>query len=248
MLFVGLSACGLADRPFLRTRKELLRGALASGAAAFASRSADAAALPWERDVAANPLQARFLEKLRILLQDEADATQYGGELAPGGPPVGLPYLSLVPIVQMQSVLVRSREAVADRKQWPALITLLSTGQFETIEFKRIFNQFSDNIYYASDTTEATLARALAIALALALTLTLTLTPTKANVYLLGGATPSSGQTQQYLLRNEAIKQAISSSYSVISPHPHPHPNPKPNPKPNPTLSRCQSWWTSSGS
>ena len=65
MLFVGLSACGLADRPFLRTRKELLRGALASGAAAFASRS-DAAALPWERDVAANPLQARLLEKLRI--------------------------------------------------------------------------------------------------------------------------------------------------------------------------------------
>ena len=43
MLFVGLSACGLADRPFLRTRKELLRGALASSAAAFASRSADAA-------------------------------------------------------------------------------------------------------------------------------------------------------------------------------------------------------------
>ena len=139
-----------------------------------------------------NPSQARFLEKLRILLQDEADATQYGGELAPGGPPVGLPYLSLVPIVQMQSVLVRSRDAVADRKQWPALITLLSTGQFETIEFKRIFNQFSDNIYYASDTTEA-------------------------NVYLLGGATPSSGQTQQYLLRNEALKQAISNSYSVIS-------------------------------
>ena len=138
------------------------------------------------------PRQARFLEKLRILLQDEADATQYGGELAPGGPPVGLPYLSLVPIVQMQSVLVRSRDAVADRKQWPALITLLSTGQFETIEFKRIFNQFSDNIYYASDTTEA-------------------------NVYLLGGATPSSGQTQQYLLRNEALKQAISNSYSVIS-------------------------------
>ena len=66
MLFVGLSACGLADRPFLRTRKELLRGALAGGAAAFASRSADAAALPWERDVVANPLQARFVEQLRI--------------------------------------------------------------------------------------------------------------------------------------------------------------------------------------
>ena len=148
--------CGLADRPFLRTRKELIRGALASGTAAFAARSsADAAGLPWERDVVANPLQARFLEKVRILLQDEADATQYGGELAPGGPPVGLPYLSLVPIVQMMNTLVRSRDAVANRKEWPALIKLLSTGAFETIEFKRIFNQFSDNIYYSSDTTEA---------------------------------------------------------------------------------------------
>ena len=71
---------------------------------------------------------------------------------------------------------------MTNRKEWPALIKLLSTGAFETIEFKRIFNQFSDNIYYSSDTTEA-------------------------NAYLLGGATPSSSQTQQYLLRNEALKQ-----------------------------------------
>ena len=70
---------------------------------------------------------------------------------------------------------------MANRKEWPALIKQLSTGAFETIEFKRIFNQFSDNIYYSSDTTEA-------------------------NAYLLGGATPSSSQTQQYLLRNEALK------------------------------------------
>ena len=48
MLCAALSSYGFADRPFLRTRKELLRGALASGAAAFASRSADAAGLPWE--------------------------------------------------------------------------------------------------------------------------------------------------------------------------------------------------------
>jgi len=148
--------CALADRPLLRSRKELLRGALASGAAAFSSAtSADAAGLPWERDVTSKPLQARWLEKVRILLQDEADATQYGGELAPGGPPVGLPYLSLVPIVQMQTTLVRSREAVANQKEWPAVIKLLSTGSFETIEFKRVFNQFSDNIYYSSDTNEA---------------------------------------------------------------------------------------------
>lgn len=117
-----------------------------------------------------------------MILQDEADATQYGGELAPGGPPSALPYLSLVPIVQMQAQLQRSRTSVSTPAHWPALIDLLTTGPFQTVEFKRVFNQFSDNIYYASDTAEA-------------------------NVYLLGGATPSSLQTSQYLLRNEALKQ-----------------------------------------
>ena len=41
---------------------------------------------------------------------------------------------------------------------------------------------YSDNIYYSSETAEA-------------------------NAYLLGGATPSTSQTTQYLLRNEALKQ-----------------------------------------
>ena len=36
-------------------------------------------------------LQAKWLEKLRIVLQDEADALQYFGELAPGGPPSRTP-------------------------------------------------------------------------------------------------------------------------------------------------------------
>lgn len=53
---------------------------------------------------------------------------------------------------------------------------------FATLEFKRIFNAYADNIYYSSGSAEA-------------------------NVYLLGGATPSSRQTNQYLLRNEALKQ-----------------------------------------
>merc|ERR1711871_1098076 len=49
-------------------------------------------------------------------------------------------------------------------------------------EFKRIFNAYADNIYYTSGSPES-------------------------NLYLLGGATPSSAQTTQYLLRNEALKQ-----------------------------------------
>ena len=181
MLALGPLTLGLHHGAPLK-RKDVVRGALVNGLGgllASQASSSSAAGLPWDRQ---GPLQAKWLEQVRIFLQDEADNVQYDGELAPGGVPAGPPFLSLVPIVQMQRTLEKSREAVPDPKQWPALIAVLSTGSFATIEFKRIFNQFSDNIYYASDTPEA-------------------------NAYLLGGATPSSKQTTQYLLRNEALKQ-----------------------------------------
>jgi len=127
-------------------------------------------------------LTARWLEQLRVALQDEADAVQYGGELAPGGPPPALPALFLIPIVQMQSTLKGCKPSVLDASRWPALIELLTTGPFAVKEFKRIFNAYADNIYYSSGSSEA-------------------------NAYLLGGATPSTRQTNQYLLRNEALKQ-----------------------------------------
>lgn len=127
-------------------------------------------------------LQAKWLESLRVLLQDEADATQYGGELAPGGPPSAVPALLLVPIVQMRATLNKVAPLLEDPARWDALRAVLSTGPFETREFKRIFNAYSDNIYYAADSPEA-------------------------NAYLLGGATPSTQQTTQYLLRNEALRQ-----------------------------------------
>lgn len=129
-------------------------------------------------------LQAKWLESLRILLQDEADNMQYGGELAPGGPPPAVPTLTLIPIVQMHETLKKLAPQLAtfDAGSWQAMAVVLSTGPFTNLEFKRIFNAYSDNIYYASDSPEA-------------------------NAYLLGGATPSTSQTTQYLLRNEALKQ-----------------------------------------
>lgn len=127
-------------------------------------------------------LQAKWLEKIRILIQDESDAIQYGGELAPGGPPPDKPALQLIPIVQMRATLGKLKPAVADQKRWDELLIVLTTGPFESREFKRIFNAYSDNIYYASGSSEA-------------------------NAYLLGGATPSSAQTTQYLYRNEALRQ-----------------------------------------
>mmetsp|Transcript_36620 Transcript_36620/g.91179 ORF Transcript_36620/g.91179 Transcript_36620/m.91179 type:complete len:168 (-) Transcript_36620:172-675(-) len=106
----------------------------------------------------------------------------YGGELAPGGPPSAVPGLQLIPIVQMQGVLQKMLPVVETPSEWPAILDTITSGPFATLEFKKIFNAYADNIYYASGSTEA-------------------------NAYLLGGATPSTKQTTQYLLRNEALKQ-----------------------------------------
>ena len=127
-------------------------------------------------------LKAKWLEQLRVVLQDEADNLQYGGELAPGGPPSAVPALLLVPIVQMEATLAKLEPSIADETKWDALMAVITSPPFEAREFKRIFNAYSDNIYYASGSSEA-------------------------NAYLLGGATPSTAQTTQYLLRNEALRQ-----------------------------------------
>ena len=173
-------ACG-SVQPL--TRGEVLqhaRNLLLAAPSALIAAPRHASAVTAERDTSG--LQARWLEQLRIVLQDQADAVQYGGELAPGGPPAAVPALALVPIVQLQATVKQCEGKVGDQSRWPNLITTLTTGPFEKVEFKRIFNQYSDNIYYVAGSQEA-------------------------NGYLLGGATPSTSQTTQYLLRNEILKQ-----------------------------------------
>jgi len=90
--------------------------------------------------------------------------------------------LQLVPILQMQKALRDIRPLINDASRFGGLLEALTTGPFELVEFKRIFNAYADNIYYVAGSPEA-------------------------NLYMLGGATPSTKQTTQYLLRNEAIKQ-----------------------------------------
>lgn len=143
---------------------------------------------PGARKESRTGLKAKWLEKIRIFLQDEADAISYDGELAPGGPPPANPGLMLLPVVQMQATLKKLKPKLADQKLlsdsagWDALLTVVSSGPFEPRESARLFNAYSDNIYYRSDSAEA-------------------------NIGLLGGTTPSTAQTKQYLWRNEALTQ-----------------------------------------
>ena len=167
------SALAPASAP---SRRAVLRGAAGLLAVPSAAFAADPALVGLVPPPPRTGLTGKWLENLRIVLQDSADDVKYGGELAPGGPPTSTPAQLLLPIVQMEVALKSLAPSVADEKRWDSVIALLTSGPFETLEFKKIFNAYADNIYYESGSEEA-------------------------NAYLLGGATPSSSQTRQYLLR-----------------------------------------------
>lgn len=124
-------------------------------------------------------LTSRPLERLRIQNQEAVDNRVYGGELAdPLGQPRA-PALLLIPIVQMEAEIRWMEQSAGDAAAWPGMLNVLSQAPYTRKEFKAVFNAFADNIYY-SDVD-------------------------RANLYLGGGATPSSTQTTQYMLRNEIL-------------------------------------------
>ena len=96
-----------------------------------------------------------------------------------------------VQILQLQQTLrsLAPKLRTFDAAEWSSVGAVLGAGQFRDREFKRLFNDYADNIYYAAGSTEA-------------------------NAYLLGGATPSSAQTTQYLLRNEALLFSRTATFS----------------------------------
>jgi hypothetical protein len=101
-----------------------------------------------------NPLTNSVLEQIRIWEQAEADNLKYGGELERGdagnkGQTAAYPRL-LVPILQMAYQLETVNAAVRDgRARYPEAVALLKQPVYQKIEFKKIFNKYSDNIYYA---------------------------------------------------------------------------------------------------
>lgn len=138
-----------------------------------------AAAIP-TNNILTNPV----LEQIRIWDQDQADNIKYNGELERGnagnrGQTGAYPRL-LVPILQMARDLESIQRHVQDPTGYDTAMRLLEQPQFtQKSEFKKTFNAFADNIYYAD--------------------------PDRANVYLGGGATPKVEQSLAYLLRNEIL-------------------------------------------
>lgn len=124
-------------------------------------------------------MTSKPLEFLRILEQEEADNIRYDGTLAGATPPTQ-PVLLLTPIARIEAQLRECRGAIVDPEGWEALRTRLTSPPFSKKEFKRTFNAYADNIYYSPESD-------------------------RANAYLGGGATPSTQQTTQYMLRNEIL-------------------------------------------
>ena len=115
-----------------------------------------------------NPLTNGFLEQIRIWEQAEADNLKYGGELARGdagnkGQVSAYPRL-LVPILvvaQELGAVSRAVQTGGPTTQYAEALQILRQSKYEKVEFKRVFNAFADNIYYAD--------------------------PDRANLYLAGG-------------------------------------------------------------
>lgn len=125
-------------------------------------------------------LASKPFEMLRILEQESVDDTKYGGELSLSFDQPPSSVILLIPIAIIEAKLRAIRADVADPKKWDAMRKELGAPPFEKKAFKKAFNAFADNIYYSSESMSA-------------------------NAYLGGGATPSTTQTVQYMLRNEVL-------------------------------------------
>jgi len=91
----------------------------------------------------------------------------------------------ILPVISIAKDLETVDQCLRDHPSEQSLskaIEILKQPQYSTVEFKRIFNRYSDNIFYADSR--------------------------QANLYLGGGTTPDSRQTTQYLYRN-AILSAV---------------------------------------
>lgn len=125
-------------------------------------------------------LSSKPLEYIRIVRQEAADNLKYDGELAPISGQPASPAALLVPITRINALLKEIRTSIDEPSNWDELKKTLSSPPLSKKEFKQAFNGYADNIYYTEGSE-------------------------RANAYLAGGATPTTLQTTQYLLRNDIL-------------------------------------------
>lgn len=139
----------------------------------------------------AEPLgMSKLLQPLRIVTQNSADIALYNGELvdpmsSEGQPGSNASLVSLLNLLNSLSLL--SESVLSNPASTSSGLSLFSSLGFGSplvvAKMKRVFNQYSDNIFYGPYSE-------------------------RSNAYLLGGATPSSRQSLLYLLRNDIIEAA----------------------------------------
>lgn len=124
-----------------------------------------------------NILMNPFLEKIRLLEQVDNDEINESNTNK---------IILLYPIISIQKDLTKISTLIRTGTLSNFLLVskIINQEQYQVVTLKKIFNRYSDNIFYSD--------------------------PRRANLYLAGGAVPNSRQTEQYLQRNDIITNLIN--------------------------------------
>jgi len=94
----------------------------------------------------------------------------------------------LLPIVEIYQDIEKIKTYIEnskeDRSYLDKATAIINNQKYGKTALKKLFNRYSDNIFYND--------------------------PRRANLYLAGGAMPSTRQTQQYLVRNEILTTLVN--------------------------------------
>ena len=106
-------------------------------------------------------LTSKTLEKARIAGQRNRDNIEFDADSiacfelpCPSGSALTQPVMLLVPIAVIEATLVGMQAAISTPESWESLRSTLTSGPFETKAFKKIFNDFADNIYYSASESD----------------------------------------------------------------------------------------------
>ena len=159
--FVALASVGAVHTKIVRRRALSSCGGivLALGWRAPTARAADGVfPLVSEGSDKPNILTSRPLEWIRVRRQLEADERL--GELADPNQSAAGSAARLAAVLRVERALRALRPLLgADAAAWREALAALANPPFEKKAFKRIFNAYSDNVYYEKNDADRALPR-----------------------------------------------------------------------------------------